>query len=174
MQKFVLGLDIGGVIRCRQNVNECEPKILVDGAVEAVRALVELFEGRAYIVSRQQRPLWASTLSWLEDQKLFQNTGMLPGNVRFCEERSEKAEICAGLGITHFVDNRLEVFQHMHQQDVVPYRFHFRLADCLDEVLEVPPVGDVMVVRSWSETYRQIERTFKLAKARRTVHMATV
>ena len=43
-------------------------------------------------------------------------------HVHFCNERSEKEAICRELGVTHFIDDHLEVLLYLKS---VPYRFLF-------------------------------------------------
>ncbi|MDP3770860.1 MAG: hypothetical protein Q8R16_01000, partial [bacterium] len=43
----------------------------------------------------------------------YERTGIGRDHVRFCRERHEKAGICEELGITHFVDDRLEVLGNL-------------------------------------------------------------
>lgn len=51
----------------------------------------------------------AKTLKWLEHHRFHDITGVSADRVHFCRKRSEKAGICERLGITHFVDDRLEI-----------------------------------------------------------------
>jgi hypothetical protein len=44
-------------------------------------------------------------------------------SVRFCRKRADKAIHCAELGITHMIDDRLEV--HRALRDLVPHLYLF-------------------------------------------------
>lgn len=55
--------------------------------------------------------------------RFFERTGIPPDNLRFCIERSQKAGHCASLGITHFIDDRADVLDHL--EGVVLHRYLF-------------------------------------------------
>jgi hypothetical protein len=44
-------------------------------------------------------------------------------NVRFCLRRQDKAPICKKYGITHFIDDRLEILSYLTD---VPHKFLFQ------------------------------------------------
>jgi len=93
------------------------------GAFETIPRLVELFEGRVWIISKCGASTQRKTLAWLEHNDFYGRTGVPRGNVRFCRERAEKAAHCRELGVTHMIDDRLEVHQAI--RDVVPHRYLF-------------------------------------------------
>jgi hypothetical protein len=113
-----LGIDIGGVIIARagreddtsfsgENYLETPP---VPGAFEAIRQVVdERFERRVFLISKAGPRVRAKTMRWLKHHRFFERTGVTPKHVHFCLERGDKARICQELGITHFVDDRLDV-----------------------------------------------------------------
>lgn len=122
MQMEVLGVDIGGVIIDRVNDGTDTSffgtnylrTTAVPRAFEAIRELShKCFGGRVYLVSKCGRTTQAKTLEWLAHTKFYEAAQVVPGNVRFCRERHEKAGICEELGITHFVDDRLEVLGYL-------------------------------------------------------------
>jgi hypothetical protein len=122
LQKEVLGVDIGGVIIDRVNdgtdTSFFSDNYLRTTAVpetfEVLRRLVdERFGNRVYLVSKCGKKVEAKTLHWLDHHRFYEITGIHPSRVRFCRERHEKAGICEELGITHFVDDRLEVLSHL-------------------------------------------------------------
>lgn len=94
-----------------------------DGAFPVVRRLHELLPGRVALVSKAGPRVAARTLRWLDAHRFYDATGLSPGDVRFCRERHEKRGIAASLGLTHFVDDRLDVLRHL--EGVVPSRFLF-------------------------------------------------
>lgn len=107
----VFAFDLGGVTTLRVYPDQPFPKRFVDGAVENIAGLVELFgRNRAFIVSRVPEIREGLTLQWLFDQRFFKQTGMYYDHVRFVREREEKAGVYRDLGATHLVDNRTEVF----------------------------------------------------------------
>ena len=63
------------------------------------------------------------TLRWLEHHDFYQRSGIPASHVRFCLERPQKADHCRELGITHFIDDRSDVLQHL--TGIVPWRYLF-------------------------------------------------
>jgi len=84
-----------------------------DGMFEVVPALVKRFGGAAWIVSKCGKRVQDRTLQWFEHHRFFERTGIDPRNVRFCLKRPEKAVHCLELGITHFIDDRVDVLEAM-------------------------------------------------------------
>ena len=109
----VLGVDIGGVIT--KGGNEIFTDAFLEspqmgGAFEAVRMLVaNRFGNNVYLVSKCGENMQKKTRLWLSHHRFYEVTGIPESHVRFCLERHQKASICEELGITHFVDDRLEV-----------------------------------------------------------------
>lgn len=87
------------------------------------------------------------TRNWLRMQNIYQQTGIDPDQVWFCLERNEKAEICKVLGITHFIDDRLEVLGYLTS---VPHKVLLRPNP--REVERFPQfLPSVTRVQSWNE-----------------------
>lgn len=157
-RRDVLGIDIGGVIIDRVSEDETGAPGLADrfatippiaGAFDAIARLVrERFGDRVWLVSRADEASEARIREWLPHREFYRITTVAPERVRFCRERSEKAPICGALGITHFVDDRLEVLSHL--VGVVPHLYHFqsRAAD-LESFRTVLP--HVHQVKTWDE-----------------------
>ncbi|MGI5149084.1 hypothetical protein ACQEVC_22425 [Plantactinospora sp. CA-294935] len=94
------------------------------GAFEAVAALVaEMFGEHVYLVSKCGERVERRTRLWLDHHDFYPRTGVRPENVHFCRTRQGKAPIAAALGLTHFVDDRLEVLSYL---ETVPHRYLFR------------------------------------------------
>ncbi len=53
----------------------------------------------------------------------WRRTGIPRTNIIFCRRYADKAPICERLGVTHFVDDRLEVLTAL---GAVPYRYAFK------------------------------------------------
>lgn len=132
-----LGLDVGGVLMDRAN-DQTDTSFFSDnylkttptaGMFEAVTALVARFKGRAHIVSKCGKRVQARTLDWLGHHRFYERTGLPRGNVHFCPDRKGKAPICARLGISHFVDDKLEVLSYLA---TVPRQYLFSPSD--DEI----------------------------------------
>jgi hypothetical protein len=113
-----------------------------EGVFEVLPRLVERFERRVWIISKCGERTEEKTRRWLDHHCFYERTGMPPGNVRFCRRRADKALICAELGITHMIDDRLDV--HRAIRDLVPYRYLFGPQD------ELVPRW-VTHVRTWAE-----------------------
>jgi len=104
-----------------------EPALLatpeMDGAVPAIARLVELFGGRAWLVSKCGPRVRARTLRWLDGHDFYRRTGLPTEHVRFCVARADKRVHCAELALTHFVDDRPEV--HAAIRGTVDYQYFF-------------------------------------------------
>ncbi len=73
-----------------------------------------------------------------------------PKRVHFCGERNEKARICKKLGITHFIDDRLEVLSYL--VGIVPHLFLFCPWAPEDKPFQhLVTEGKVTVVKSWRQ-----------------------
>lgn len=163
-QQAVLGVDVGGVIIDRAKNDGTDTSFLGDnylvttavpGAIETLAALSRRLEGRIYVVSKCGRRVQEKTLHWFEEYAFFERTGISPVNVRFCRKRHEKAPICTALGITDFVDDRLEVLSYMN---AVPRRYLFRPDP--SEIAEFSRhLPAVIQVKEWSEVAEQLLRT---------------
>ena len=94
-----------------------------EGMFEHVPELVERFEGRVWLVSKAGPSVQAKTRQWLRHHRFHERTGIPAENVRFCRERAQKAIHCKQLHITHFIDDRADVLQHL--QGIVPHCYLF-------------------------------------------------
>jgi len=156
-----LGVDIGGVIIERTDESDDTsfwgenyldtPE--VDGAMAAIAALrEERFGDAVYLVSKCGQETEERARRWLAHNRFYEKTGLSPAHVRYCRKRHEKAPICSELGITHFVDDRLEVLSYL---DDVPHRYLFRPSDA--EVAGYSEFLDrVRRVDSWNEAQAAI------------------
>ncbi|MBI4280731.1 hypothetical protein HY628_00875 [Candidatus Uhrbacteria bacterium] len=128
-----LGIDFGGVIRRATSDDESEETVdgwsfrktpPVAGAFEGIRCLVqEVFGTRIWIVSRCRSDVTRWIRVWFREKGFFAFTGVPPDHFLTCRERPHKAVLCRDLGLTDFVDNRLEVLLHMAGQ--VPHLYLF-------------------------------------------------
>jgi hypothetical protein len=154
----VLGVDIGGVIIDRVSEDDEARRMAhlgysgaaaIDGALEAIARLVRRrFHDRVWLVSRCDEPRERVLSEWLERQNFFGATGVPRAQVRFCRERHEKAIICKELGITHFIDDRLEVLSHL--VGAVPHLYLFQSrADDVDAFRRFLP--HVRPMSRWSD-----------------------
>lgn len=135
MKKQKLGLDFGKVIigavqNGREDTSflgttfeEAMTTPPSHHAFDATRQLVDRFSGNVWIVSKCGPSVETKTKGWLKHWRLCQETGLDRAKVRFCRERRDKAKVCKQLGITHFVDDRLDVLEPMI--GIVPNLFLF-------------------------------------------------
>ena len=159
-----IGVDVGGVLIRPEHYHEdatvSGPVLRADsevaGARDGLRRLVALFDGRVFVISKCGPLTEARMNEWLEAHGLLAATGLAAANIRFCRSRPEKAPICAELGLTHMVDDRVEILNSM--ATVVHHRFLF----CPDpgEVHAHGGIPDrVNVSASWAELVEQVTAT---------------
>lgn len=94
-----------------------------EGMFETVPKLVAHFKGQVWLVSKARPRVQEKTRRWLLHHRFYERTGIAEGNLRFCLERPEKADHCRELGITHFIDDRLDVLECL--EGIVPHRYLF-------------------------------------------------
>ena len=121
MSKEILGVDIGGVIMDRVN-DGTDTSFLSENflrttttphALESLRQLVERrFGGNVFVVSKCGSRTQEKSLRWFDHHRFYEKTLIHPEHVRFCRERHQKGGICAELGVTHFIDDKLEVLSY--------------------------------------------------------------
>jgi hypothetical protein len=125
-----LGVDLGRVVvgatrNGQGKVFLDDPRDMptIEGAFEVLAELVERFKGQAWVISRVSEWGESRSLAWLEYFDFYRLTGIPRENIRYCRLREEKAPHCAELGITHMIDDRMDV--HRAIRDVVPHRYLF-------------------------------------------------
>ena len=151
-----LGVDVGGVIiEPMDNSDDTSffgPNYLrtpaIEGAFDALRVLNRAyFPGCVYLVSKCEKRVQAHTLDWLAHHDFHGYTGIPVEHVHFCRQRHEKGEIAARLGLTHFVDDRLEVLSYLRTV-AVRCLFRGRPAELQSYAHLLPQVAQVA---TWSE-----------------------
>ena len=158
----VLGIDIGRVIIGAADVSgRADTSFLSgsdeaalstpasEGAFDAIAELTEAFSGRVWLVSKCGPRIQQLTRRWLLRQEFYEHTGVRQDRLRFCLKRPEKREHCSAIGATHFVDDRLDVLEHL--TGLVPrlYWFGHQTGAATGPAWAQP-------VRDWSETRRLI------------------
>ena len=158
--KQVIGVDIGGVIIDRANDNTDTSffsgnylkTTATKGVFEALRDLVEKkFGENVYIVSKCGKNIQGKTLEWLNHHNFYTITGIRPEAVHFCLERHQKAGICEKLGITHFIDDRLEILGSLSTVNTL-YLFQPREEEILKNLRHLHRVKKV---NSWEEVLQR-------------------
>ena len=150
----ILGIDVGGVIMSNAT-EDADTSFFSDGylktpqntgAIEIITKLVPQFDA-VYIVSKCREKIQQKTLKWFSHHHFHQKTKIPQQNVYFCIQRHEKAPICEKLGITHFIDDKLEVLSYL---ETVPNKFLFKPRDKeVKQYSEFLPL--VKRVESWQE-----------------------
>lgn len=154
MAEARLGVDLGRVVvganrnaQGRVFLDDPRQMPLIEGAFEVLPRLVERFNGRAWVISRVSEEGEPLSLAWLEHHDFYGRTGIPRENVRYCRKREDKAPHCAELGITHMIDDRMDV--HRAIRDLVPYRYLFG-----PQEEEIPDW--VIVTPGWEDVERAI------------------
>lgn len=122
----------------------------VPGAVGAIARLVNLFEGRVWLVSKCGEETQARTERWLDAHDFYRRTGLARDHVVFCRARPEKRMHCERLGLTHFVDDHPEV--HEAVRGAVSHQFFFG-----PQRSPVPSYGSH--TPTWADVERLIHRS---------------
>lgn len=127
-----LGIDVGGVIIDRKRNDDSDTSLFgpnylnafaVPGAFDTIRELNSSdFEGQIFIVSKCGHNIERKTREWMVHNKFPELTGVPMEKFHFCRRRADKAPICQKLGITHFIDDKLEVLSYLES---VPNKFLF-------------------------------------------------
>jgi hypothetical protein len=131
-----LGIDIGRVLIAPDAADGRADTSFIGGSLEAALAtppyegmfetvphLVERFGGLVWLVSKAGPRVQEKTRQWLKHHRFFERTCIAPENLRFCLERPQKAQHCREIGITHFIDDRPDVLEHLER--VVQNRYLF-------------------------------------------------
>ena len=117
MRTQVLGIDIGGVLSRfladRKKLGLGPDEFLksppVEDACETITALASVFGGERYFISKCGWRMQQMTRLWLRHWNVYERTGIPPDHVWFCLEQKDKDDICRVLGVTHHIDDRLEI-----------------------------------------------------------------
>lgn len=127
-----LGIDVGGVIIDRKKNDDTDTSLFgpnylnafaVQGAFDAIRELASSrFEGEIYVVSKCGQNIERKTKEWMVHNRFPETTRVPMDKVFFCRRRADKAPICQKLGITHFIDDKLEVLSYLES---VPNKYLF-------------------------------------------------
>jgi hypothetical protein len=120
-----------------------------EGAFAAIQELCDAFSGRVWLVSKAGPRVQTKTRAWLKHHRFFVETGVPADHLRFCLERREKADHCRALAITHFIDDRRDVLEHL--DGVVPHRFLFGPQ-------RAPSPRSLVAVLDWDEALAAVLR----------------
>lgn len=130
-----IGIDIGRVIMAPVKGGKADTSFLTGGlekalqtppspgAFDGVKSLVEAFAGQAWLISKAGPNVQDKTKQWLRHWDFYAATGLPQNHLRFCLQRSQKAGHCKQLRITHFIDDRLDVLEHLRGRVANLYLF---------------------------------------------------
>lgn len=111
------GSDIGGVITVHGDQMFGDDYLntsQIEGAFQTIAEIrQQRFKGNAELISKCGSRVQARTLEWLDHTQFYEATGIDRSQVHFTPDRIGKRAIAESLGITHFVDDRLEVLGHL-------------------------------------------------------------
>ncbi|HWO24359.1 MAG TPA: hypothetical protein VNO30_36695 [Kofleriaceae bacterium] len=99
------------------------------GALDSIAQLARAFGGDVWLVSKCGAGVQAKTRRWLAHWRFWDVTGIAPDHLRFCLKRPQKADHCRELAITHFIDDRVDVLEHLRGLGAAPVPVRRRLAD---------------------------------------------
>lgn len=154
-----LGIDIGRVLIAAEEQGRGDTSFIggtleqalrtppYEGMFDAVPQLARRFGHQVWLVSKCGPRVQEKSRRWLEHHRFFERTGIPPGNLRFCLERPQKADHCRELGLTHFIDDRADVLQHL--EGLVPHRYLFgqqRTAHVDAGVVPLPRWADALAM----------------------------
>jgi hypothetical protein len=94
-----------------------------EGAFRVLRELAFGANGNVWLVSKAGPRIQGLTRQWLLHWRVFETTGLPEVNVRFCLERRDKAQHARELRLSHFIDDRVDV--HEHLRGTVPNLYLF-------------------------------------------------
>jgi hypothetical protein len=142
--KRILGVDCGDVIFDEWT------GVLVPDSLDALKKIVgsNHFE-KIYIVSKAPPIAQIYFRMILRSLDFWEYTGIPREHLYFCNAYKDKAEICERLGITDFVDDRLQVLHHLDSAKVNRYALNARRRR---EYFKYPETArSVKIVESWTE-----------------------
>lgn len=158
-----LGIDIGGVIIDRKKNDKSDTSLFgpnylkaaaVQGAFATIKSLQPRFQGRIFLVSKCGHNIERKTREWLVHNRFPEETGVPIENVFFCRQRAEKAPICKRLGLTHFIDDRLEVLSYLES---VPFKYLFDPNPTEVEAFS-KFMKDATAVSGWSQVWAALAK----------------
>ena len=132
MKTEFLGVDVGGVLVDRITADGSDTSFFSERFLEtpavadAFETLTRLgrerFGQRVCIISKCGPRTEEKTRLWLAHHGVLDALGLDEQALHFCRKRPDKAPICKRLGVTHFIDDRMDVLVHLTS---VRYRILF-------------------------------------------------
>lgn len=155
-----IGVDIGGVIikpaRASGDTSFFSSGYLETPAVQhAIDSVAHLnnviFPGCVFLVSKAKSGTAQKTREWLHHQNFYDRTGLTEGKLFFCEKREGKVPIAKRLGLTAFIDDRIDVLGYLsHIED------RFLFAESPEWLADNIP-DDLTPVIGWKDVISKLE-----------------
>ncbi len=169
--KEKLGVDVGGVIIDAVRNDNTDTSFLSDNyltttavpdAFNSLRHLVgSRFHENVFVVSKCGPVVEDKTRRWFTHHHFHERTGILEGHIRFCRKRPDKEPICKSIGITHFVDDRIDVLLYL--SGTVP---HLYLFNPEPQAIEYAHQRGIIPVTGWKEVLSALANTKETVEAR--------
>jgi hypothetical protein len=165
-----IGIDIGGVIIDRAHNDGTDTSLFgdnylnakdVDWAIDSIGMLNQkhdAFKDNVWIVSKCGANIERKSREWLEHCGFHTKTGIPKERLHFCRDRRDKAPIAEKLGLTHFIDDKLEVLSYM--KGIVKNRILFN-PNPSEMARFIKTSGPVVLAFSWTDVmdWLRIEKT---------------
>ncbi len=151
----VLGIDIGGVIigGDGEDTSFFSDNFLLtpelEGASDVIARVKSQFDD-VVIISKCGRRVEEKSILWLQHHKFFEKTDIDSDRLFFCRKRPEKAGIAQRLGVTHYIDNQIDIIKSM--DGIVPNLFLFA-----PNVRATVSQKGFHIVPSWAKFERLLE-----------------
>lgn len=87
----------------------------VEDSFKVLRELAEkrFGEAQVFLVFECKREICGKILKWLSTRNIHNRTKIRRGRIRRCQNISRLAKTCMNLGVTHLIDNNLELFTRL-------------------------------------------------------------
>ncbi len=159
--KKALGIDVGNVI-INNRFNDLksldaagyQALPMQEGAFAGLKILNDYFKGEVYLISKCTEWAGEQSLAWFKNHNFYEATGIKPEKIYLVRERKDKDGVCQKLGITHFIDDRLEVLSYMIES--VPNLYLFEpYQEEVEKYKEFLP--KVTLVLGWEDMIKKVK-----------------
>ncbi|MFY9457862.1 MAG: hypothetical protein WAP23_02950 [Candidatus Spechtbacterales bacterium] len=151
----VLGIDFCGVTNIgSDDFYQNDPRGVppMAGAFKVLPRLSrKRFGENIWVISAAGPRKQKKTRDWFECHDGYARMLIPPEHVLFSPDRAGKAEVCKKIGVTHFIDDRLEILLNLDQQVI---KYLFRPSDLDRERQRRQFPDSIHVVDSWQEVGR--------------------
>jgi hypothetical protein len=130
-----------------------------DAALAVLKRIVEtLGPENVFGVSRAGPNTQRKTREWMQHWNFCQSTGFRSDNMHFCASRSDKGPICEKFGVTHYVDDRLEVLHWLSFTKSVKTFLLFKPSEreIQKTLARYKPTMAYTTIVSWDDIYKYV------------------